>query len=268
MNSMKNFFALALALLCSITAVGAQVNTINSVVFGTRVPRFMADPTGGLPVRNTSADFLSVVPSIAGAKVITFSPCSDAFITVSGDTASLWNSENGVQNMALQHGSPIKFVAYAVNGTFAVTSGGSYTRVWSAPKGEFRYEFTHQGVVTQMVLSPDSQKLAIITPTSFEVWSLTQGVNLLRTPVSNAIRQFIFNPNGKQFLTLDGSNATLWTAADGQPVGTIHTDGNIVAAIFSPDGSKVICASDNMSHIWDTRQFIKIADVQFGGGYK
>ncbi len=84
----------------------------------------------------------------------------------------------------------------------------------------------------------------------------------------NRIHELIFNPNSQQFLTLDGIDATLWTTEDGQPVGTIHAQFRIRAAIFSPDGSKVICSSENMSHVWDTKQFIKLADVQLGGGYK
>jgi hypothetical protein len=244
----------------------AQVNTINSVVFGSRIPKYLDDPTGGMPVRNTAADFLSVVPAIAGARAITFSPCSDSFLTCSGSSAALWNASRGSQNMALQHGGPIRFIAFGKDGSFVVTSGGVWTRIWSAPQGEFKFQFDHKSAVRQLIVSPDGTKLAVLTAAGFELWSLNQGVKLLSTPVEVPIRELIFNPNSQQFLTLDGRSTTLWTVADGQPVGHIEAESPIASAVFSPDGSHVICATENRSYLWDTKQFIKVADIQFGAG--
>ncbi len=81
---MKNIFALGVAVVLSATAAQAQVNTINSVVFGKRVPRFLADPTGGMPVRNTAADFLSMVRLLPALKVITFSPAPMPLLLAQG----------------------------------------------------------------------------------------------------------------------------------------------------------------------------------------
>lgn len=63
---MRPIFTLLLLVLSWVCCpnVEAQVNEINSVVFGRQIPRFMADPRNGMPVRVTAADFSSFVPLI------------------------------------------------------------------------------------------------------------------------------------------------------------------------------------------------------------
>ncbi|MDP3510002.1 MAG: hypothetical protein Q8T09_18675 [Candidatus Melainabacteria bacterium] len=247
--------------------VSAQVNQINSVVFGNRIPRFMADPTAGMPVRTTAADFSAMVPSIASAKVIIYSPTGQSFLTVSGDTASLWNATTGVQLMALQHGGPIRWVAFSRDGSFIVTSGGTWTRTWS-PNGEFRKQLDHQANVRQMVLSQDGNLIAVTTDENFQLWSASQGLMTLKMPQSKQVISLIFNPDCSQLVTLDGQNAKLWKTVDGAEIGTIAHQYPVRAALFSPDGRYLLCSTEQWTYLWDAKQFIKIADVQYGGGYR
>lgn len=252
---------------CSQVEAFAQVNQINSVVFGNRIPRFMADPSSGMPVRTTAADFSAMVPSIASAKVILYSPNGQTFLTVSGRTASLWNATTGVELMALQHGGLIRWIAYSRDGSFIVTSGGTWTRTWS-PGGEFRKQFDHQANVRQMVLSQDCSLIAVTTDENFQLWSASQGLMTLKMPQSNQITALIFNPDSSQLVTLDGQTAKLWKTSDGAEIGTIAHEYPIRAAMFSPDGRYLLCATEQWTYLWDAKQFIKIANVQYGGGYR
>ncbi|CAN5601659.1 hypothetical protein BH11CYA1_BH11CYA1_28770 [soil metagenome] len=267
---MRNLVLPALTLglvLSTFFEASAQVNQINSVVFGNRIPRFMADPTAGMPVRTTAADFSAMVPPIASAKVIIYSPNGQTFLTVSGRTASLWNAATGVELMALQHGGLIRWVAFSRDGSYIVTSGGNWTRTWS-PNGEFRKQFDHQANVRQMVLSQDCTMIAVTTDQDFQLWSASQGLMTLKMPQTKQVISLIFNPDSSQLVTLDGQNAKLWRTSDGSEVGTIAHQYPVRAALFSPDGHYLLCATEQWTYLWDAKQFIKISEVQYGGGYR
>jgi len=267
-NSFLTALALSLFLGCGLLEpVAAQVNEFNTVVFGNKIPLYLHDPTGGMPLRTTTNDHSAFVPRIAGAKVLLFSPSGNTFLTVEGDTASLWRSDSGSQLLALQHGGPISWVGYGRDGSFIVTGGNSWLRTWS-PSGEFRKQFELQGQLMKLVVSADGRYLVAVTADSIQLWSTADGLLRTKIPITNRISSLVISPDVSQIAVLDGSNCVLWRVTDGQIIGTIAHQLPIRAAMYSPDGSKLLVSTADWSYLWDPRGFRKIADVQYGGGYR
>jgi WD40 repeat protein len=261
------FAAFSALLFAGAPSAFAQVNEFNTVVFGNKIPLYLDDPTGGMPVRNTTNDHSAMVPYIAGSKVLLMSPSGKNFVTVSGDTASLWRADTGSQLLALQHGSAITWMSYARDGSFIVTGGNSWLRVWSAT-GEFRKQCDLQSQLLKLIVSLDGRYLIAVTTDSIQIWSSIEGLLLTKIPLSNRIASLVISPDSSQIAVLDGSNCALWRISDGQMIGTIAHEYPIRACMYSPDGSTLLVATEQWTYLWDPRKFKKIADVQYGGGYR
>jgi WD40 repeat protein len=268
----KRFFGGTLPLVLAGFALAApayaQVNKLTGVVFGERIPRFMADPRGGMPMRNTSADYSILVPNVANARAIIYSPDGSRFVTASGTSASVWSASQGRYLLTLSHDGPIRWLSYTFDGNIIVTSGGSWTRIWNGSNGEFITQFNHQSNVRQLVLSQDSKYLAITTDAAFQLWSISDRAMRLNMPVPNSILSFMFSPDAQQIVTLDGQGLDLWRTSDGGRVGRITPDQPVRAALFSPDSKYLMVGCDTMSYLWNAKGYLKVADVQYGGGYR
>lgn len=243
----------------------AQVNKINSIVFGTRVPQFAGDPSGGLSFRESSADNEALAPAVAGAKIVVFSPKGGCFVTGSGSTMWLWNMR-GEEIQVFPQNAPISSVSFNPLGTFVAIGGGRSVKVWSVPSGQFICELLHDSNIRSIIVSPNSKYIATMTASGFNLWDPQQGTKLLQ--ISSPIGSLVFSPDSARFLTLNGTNVSLWRMTDDTPVGTLSHENPIRAAMFSPDGKFVISTTDRWAHLWDAQRFLKINDIQYGGSYR
>ncbi|MBK9769997.1 MAG: hypothetical protein IPP57_04070 [Candidatus Obscuribacter sp.] len=256
-----------LVALGTVSPVQAQINEFNTVVFGSRIPLYLDDPTGGMPVRNATNDHSAFVPRIAGAKVLLMSPSGTTFVTCEGNTASLWNSSNGVQLLAMQHGGPINWVSFAKDGSYIVTAGGNWMRIWDS-RGEFRKQCDLKVDIQKLVVSQDGSIVVAITNDDIQVWSPSQGLLRTKIPISNRVAALIISPDASQMTVLDGTNAAIWKIKDGQMLGTIAHEEPVRAAMYSPDGKRLLVSTSQWAYLWDPVGFIKLANVQYGGGYR
>lgn len=251
----------------SVIPAQAQVNQFNTVVVGNKIPLFLDDPTGGMPLRTTTNDFSAFVPRIAGARTLVFSPSGSSFVTASGDDASLWRTDRGTQMLTLQHGGPISWLSFARDGSYIVTAGSSWIRTWSA-SGEFLKQFNLQANIQKLIVSLDGNYIVAVTDENMQIWNAHQGLVRTKIPMNSRVSSVVISPDVSQIAVLDGTNAVLWRVSDGQMIGTISPPGAVRGVIYSPDSSRLVICTSDWSYLWDPKGFIKIADVQFGGGYK
>jgi hypothetical protein len=78
----------------------------------------------------------------------------------------------------------------------------------------------------------------------------------------------IISPDASQMTVLDGTNAAIWKIKDGQMLGTIAHEEPVRAAMYSPDGKRLLVSTSQWAYLWDPVGFIKLANVQYGGGYR
>lgn len=251
----------AAGLLLTQTSALAQVNKVNALVFGTRVPTFRDDPSGGIPFRQAAGDNCIQVPVIAGSKLVVFSPSGGTFVTATGNLAWLWNS-SGSEIQAFPHPAPISAVSFSPDGTYVAIAGGSSVKLWSVPSGSLKAEFPHDSYVRDLVVSGNGNYVATFTANGFNLWDARGGVSMSQNP-QQGVGAIVFSPDSTQFLTLTGNTATLWRTADSQQVGNFGHQYPVRAAMFSPDGRHVICTTDQWAHLWDAKQFLQITQVAF-----
>jgi WD40 repeat protein/serine/threonine protein kinase len=191
-------------------------------------------------------------------KAVAFRPDGDAILTVSSDTAQLWDLATGAPlcpPMAL----PGDIDAAVVNSdgqTFLTRSRDGALRLWDVATRKLLREMSKlpQGHPL-LSLSPDGKILLTgdwerVERRDADTGQQRAGVLLHQNFVSAAA----FSPDGQTILTGSGdTTARLWDAHTDEPLGTIlrHRNG-IIAVAVSPDGKSIVTGGfDHTVRVWE-----------------
>ena len=124
----------------------------------------------------------------------------------------------------------------------------------------------HDGEVTALAFSPDSDRLASwSTDRTIRVWDVStgEGLAVLRGMPSNA-RALAFSPNGSTLAAgCEDGGLRLWDVADGSLMSVLFADsGGVISAAFSPDG-KLLAAGgyDSIIRLWDAGSYKPRASI-------
>jgi WD40 repeat protein/serine/threonine protein kinase/tetratricopeptide (TPR) repeat protein len=170
----------------------------------------------------------------------------------------------------LIHPQPVQAAQFSPDGRQIVTvCAAGMVRLWDASSGQsLRTVFeTKDGPVLRMAISPDGQKLAMVTgdgvngfvPGTAHFWDLAIGKRLGQPMKHKArIHSVEFAPDGGRLLTAswDGM-AQLWDSSTGLPVTSPlkHPD-LLEVARFTPDGRNIVTGgSDGSVRWWDSRGY-------------
>jgi WD40 repeat protein len=101
-----------------------------------------------------------------------------------------------------------------------------------------------EGMVRQVVFSPDGSKLAVLTTIHLALYEVPEAKILWQVETNGVQKQVVFSQNGTELATLTSSGAvTLWDAVNGELKATpIKPQKDVDASAISPDGG-VLAAS-------------------------
>jgi WD40 repeat protein/serine/threonine protein kinase len=189
---------------------------------------------------------------------IALGPGGKSVVTARGNTATLWNTEDGSRlGASMIHAGPITAVAFSPDGTSVLTASEDRTaRVWSAGDGQPVGEpINHQHAVQAIAFSPDGKSVLTASEKTVQLWSTADGQPIGKPIIhQDAVTTVAFSPDGKTLLTVSNYNriAHLWQSADEQPVGKpINPVGRVMAVAFSPDGKSLLTTTGMTFHLWD-----------------
>jgi WD40 repeat protein/serine/threonine protein kinase/Flp pilus assembly protein TadD len=211
-----------------------------------------------------------------------FSPDGRLLVTTGQDgTARVWDVGTGKHVAELKHESGVRSATFSPDGRWVATATGDFSdyselrspmrnarkagaaRVWEAFTGRpVTPSLVHQGVVQQVVFSPDGRRLLTLSGhgstnrNQVQVWDTATG-----RPVSPPFAQsqhvmyVAFSPDGRRVATgnFDGT-ARVWDAATGQALVALpEQTAPIWHLAFSPDGRRLITSCDDgTARVWET----------------
>lgn len=174
----------------------------------------------------------------------------------------------------LKHDNEVRSAAFSPNGKWVVTVSGNSASVWNAATGKPLFQpLQHRGKVNSVVFSPDSRRvLTASDDDTAQLWDVETGKKINEPFMHNdSINAAVFSRDGKWIATVSkDKTARVWNAETGQAVTEpLPHDGPVYAVIFQPDGRAIVTTSPNTARIWEvaTGQPTGIAMKHDGGVY-
>ena len=163
-----------------------------------------------------------------------FSPDGRRVVTVSGDTARVWDATTGqLLGPSLLHQGQVRHAAFSPDGRCVVSASEDQTaRVWDTATGRpVAPPLLHQGQVRHAAFSPDGCRIV----------TASRGNLAPRLDRPAVIR------DGRRVLSLGWDHTTrVWDAATGQPFGPPLLHQTLPSqSPFSPDGCRVLTIGDD-----------------------
>jgi WD40 repeat protein len=198
-----------------------------------------------------------------------FSRDSQHLVTVSWDTARLWNAETG-DLMATLKGHQGKaegayHVAFSPDNQRLVIASSDDTsddkkivRIWDTMTGELMTILEgHTESVRHVAFSPGSQYVVTTSYDNTEavwqvrVWDATTG-KLYKSehhPLKGAFEGF--SPDSQRVVTkLNNNDFQVWDVTTGEPLATIHNPHDEAFIAFSPDGQRLVTSFYGKARVW------------------
>jgi WD40 repeat protein len=203
----------------------------------------------------------TVVTTVQGDSApVSFSPDSARIVTVSWQTAQLWDARTGKRLATFDHPDSVRAVAFSPNGAMVVTTGkGGTARLWDANTAQLLRSLDgHRGDVYSAAFSPDGARVVTASKDrTAKVWNAKTGKLILTLKGhGHAVNSAVFSPDGSQIVTAsEDHTARLWDARTGKLLASLEGHGDYVAsAAYSADGTRVVTASDDYTaKLWDAR---------------
>jgi WD40 repeat protein len=194
-------------------------------------------------------------------------------VTVSDESAFLWNAETGACLQTLIHPeTAIHSAALSRDGTIVLTvADDENAKIWAVETGEclqtFRMEESYDGVTPGM-FSPDAALVLTIPPdhgpdaSTVELRSCRSGECVRSLHLAGHVVSAVFSSNGAVILTTSSHDnadmARVWNADDGECLQSFECrlsteHGGTFAAFASKEGDKVVTIYENMAQLWNSR---------------
>ncbi len=156
------------------------------------------------------------------------------------------------------HGSDVRSVAWAPDGTrLATGSGDSTAKIWEVASGKLLATLSgHSGTVTSVAWSPDGTRLATGSDDKTARILDVASAQLLTTLLghSSAVTSVAWAPDGTRLATGSGdSTAKIWEVASGKLLATLSGHQYRVNSVaWSLDGTRLATgSSDSTARIWE-----------------
>jgi len=213
-----------------------------------------------------------------------FSPDGKYIVSTSEDkTAKLWDIRTGKElHTFYGHTKNVITARFNADGkTITTTSNDNTIKIWNIASGNLLQTLeANADRVAFSEVSPDGKYFLIVQrstntkSSTVDIWDIGSGklVHTLKDSTMNDIHSLDFSPDGKYLLTQNNAaNAMMWNISSGQLLHvfkmkyvTIWTNGNfkgISSVKFSPDGKRIINLHDVESHLYESRNKDRRADV-------
>jgi WD40 repeat protein/serine/threonine protein kinase len=166
-----------------------------------------------------------------------------------------WHTDSGdAMSVPLQHGDPVRKLAYNAAGTRLLSIGDRSIRLWDLTKEPAYLMFAVVGEQPfHAPFSPDGNTVIISTGKLARVWNAVDG-RPVSEPLrhSGDVRSVAIAPDGNMFATAatDGL-ARVWNLRGDEPKTFRHGD-IVYEAACNPDGSMIVTAGeDRLAKLWN-----------------
>ncbi len=192
---------------------------------------------------------------------VAFSSDGTRLLTLSRDTARVWDAASGAEVTRIDGPSDsVAGAALSPDGRRVVTASYDLTaRLWDVASGaETGTLEGHSAAVSAASFSPDGKRVVTASDdATARIWDVASGAELATlVGHSGGVNDASFSPDGRRVVTAsEDRTARIWDAASGEEVATLegHADA-VYGASFSPDGRRVVTASeDRTARIWLAR---------------
>jgi WD40 repeat protein len=219
---------------------------------------------------------LAVLPAARDElTAVAFSPDGRLAVTAAGDTAELWQADNGKRVAVLSgHGGPIKDARFSPDSKIVATAADDGTaRLWSAETGRALFVLReHTRPVVSVDFSSDGKLLVTASEDqTARIWNAESGERLkVLAAHAKELTGAVFSPDGTLVLTTAKEGTSrIWTVLTGAPLALLtgqQTDW-IWKGAFSPDGKRVVTPSlDGSAAIWESATGKLIVKMQDHAG--
>lgn len=256
-----------------ISILGGHPGNVNSAFFspdGTRVltsshATASDDGTARLWDIATESE-IAILHDGNGASSAIFSPDGRVVLTVSGNTARLWDVVGEHLTVVLRgHKREVTSAVFSTKGTRIVTaSEDTSARLWDAGTGRELMRLYEYNEVDSATFSPDGKQILTASRGDLTLWDVTTG---RKAPLVFDVEDFAvsaaFTVNGIRTLTISMEKigvARLWDER-GQEISVLrgHED-SVNSMAFSPNGERVVTTSDDKTaRLWDVATGREIA---------
>jgi WD40 repeat protein len=230
------------------------------------------DAASGEVLLTLSAPYVSIDASFgsyAPINGVAFSPDGARLAVASWDTAKVWDSANGKEQLTLHDSKFVTAVTFSPDGRRIATGNTEpTTRLWDAVTGSElmtlrAYPTVEKGLlstpsISVLAFTADGTRLAAGgSKVTMSVWDLSTGRELpaLRGQL-NEVKSVAFSADGKRLAAVVANSdhtAEVWDTVSGKKALTVTGHSDYVDSVaFSPDGKLLATGSwDKTAKLWD-----------------
>jgi WD40 repeat protein len=205
-----------------------------------------------------------------GVRAASVSPDGRRILSVSGNTARLWEADSETPLTTMRHDGLVFSAVFSPDGRRIVTASVDKTaRLWQADSETPLTTMRHDGLVFSAAFSPDGRRIVTASDdNTARLWQAGSEMPLATMRHDNWVYSAVFSPDGHRIVTASEDNtARLWDAASGQSLATMRHDNGVNSAVFSPDGHRIVTASDdNTARLWQAGAETPLATMRHNDG--
>jgi WD40 repeat protein/V8-like Glu-specific endopeptidase len=244
---------------------------VNSIVFSPDSKKVVSSSTvGTILIWETATGNIIARLSHSSVKSVAFDPDGTNVVSLSGDTACVWESNTGKKNSCMPHTFVGAFVSFSADGKYAASRIDNNERVVLVWKTSIQDEFMHLSHISAESITYHSDggyTINLFNGSSSIIYILeaAQGNEIARMPVFNRTN---LSPDGKYVVSIPdaSSSITIFEVETGNEIARVFSDDWISSVAFSPDGRYVVLGSnDKTARAWEIHTGKEMARMTHGG---